>query len=261
MIDVCSETSSGLATQQMILCQTVQNSNLLPYKSGPGPFCTSKIPRTTSVPPTKKHNQLSSLLAAGIRENANGSPSTTAKPTEMPLTAIKRSNDTKMTINLRSVCNLRTPCFELKSFAEAYYAGFMTQRRRTSGFRLNFLDIDLLAGCLLKSSGWLFSTAMTYGFAFNKIPMYCDNQSAIALCCNSVQHSRSKHIDIRHHFIKEQVERKVVELYFVETKYQLADIFTKALPRERFATLLPLLGVKQMSPETLKELQDESVSE
>ncbi|GJW69829.1 hypothetical protein Tco_0126746 [Tanacetum coccineum] len=56
------------------------------------------------------------------------------------------------------------------------------------------------------------------------------------------------------------VERKVVELYFVETKYQLADIFTKALPRERFATLLPLLGVKQMSPETLKELQDESVS-
>ncbi|GKC15764.1 hypothetical protein Tco_1012546 [Tanacetum coccineum] len=100
-----------------------------------------------------------------------------------------------------------------------------------------------------------------YGFAFNKILMYCDNQSAIALCCNSVQHSRSKHIDIRHHFIKEQVERKVVELYFVETKYQLADIFTKALPRERFATLLPLLGVKQMSPETLKELQDESVSE
>ncbi|GJW55869.1 retrovirus-related pol polyprotein from transposon TNT 1-94, partial [Tanacetum coccineum] len=99
-----------------------------------------------------------------------------------------------------------------------------------------------------------------YGFVLNKISLYCDNQSAIALCCNSVQHSRSKHIHIRHHFIKEQVERKVVELYFVETKYQLADIFTKALPRERFATLLPLLGVKQMSPETLKELQDESVS-
>ncbi|GKF75183.1 hypothetical protein Tco_0224627, partial [Tanacetum coccineum] len=83
----------------------------------------------------------------------------------------------------------------------------------------------------------------------------------IALCCNSVQHSRSKHIDIRHHFIKEHVERKVVELYFVEIKYQLADIFTKALPRERFATLLPLLGVKQMSPETLKKLLDESVSD
>nr|GEY50114.1 hypothetical protein [Tanacetum cinerariifolium] len=92
------------------------------------------------------------------------------------------------------------------------------------------------------------------------IPMYCDNQSAIALCCNSVQHSRSKHIDIRHHFIKEQVERRVVELYFVETKYQLAYIFIKALPKECFDTLLPLLGVKQMSPETLKELQ-ESINE
>ncbi|GJY03840.1 hypothetical protein Tco_0369780, partial [Tanacetum coccineum] len=147
---------------------------------------------------------------------------------------------------------------------------------------LNFLDIGLLAVVLSKSRKstaspiqklntslpikmlcqilWERSQIRDYGFAFNKIPMYCDNQSAIALCCNSVQHSRSKHIDIRHHFIKEQVERKVVELYFVETKYQLADIFTKALPRERFATLLPLLGVKQMSPETLKELQDESVS-
>ncbi|GKA34539.1 retrovirus-related pol polyprotein from transposon TNT 1-94 [Tanacetum coccineum] len=60
-----------------------------------------------------------------------------------------------------------------------------------------------------------------------------------------VQHSRSKHIDIRHHFIKEQVERRIVELYFVETKFQLADIFTKALPRERFETLLPLLGLFQ----------------
>ncbi|GJS47497.1 hypothetical protein Tco_0597618 [Tanacetum coccineum] len=113
---------------------------------------------------------------------------------------------------------------------------------------------------VLASGMYTNSSNLDYGFAFNKIPMYCDNQSAIALCCNSVQHSRSKHIDIRHHFIKEQVERKVVELYFVETKYQLANIFTKALPIKRFATLLPLLGVKQMSPETLKELQDESVS-
>ncbi|GJY13350.1 retrovirus-related pol polyprotein from transposon TNT 1-94 [Tanacetum coccineum] len=66
-----------------------------------------------------------------------------------------------------------------------------------------------------------------------------DNRSAIALCCNNVQHSRSKHIDIRHHFIREQVEKGVVELYFVSTDYQLADIFTKALPRERFEFLLP----------------------
>ncbi|GJR86411.1 retrovirus-related pol polyprotein from transposon TNT 1-94 [Tanacetum coccineum] len=86
-----------------------------------------------------------------------------------------------------------------------------------------------------------------YDFKFNKIPLYCDNQSAIALCCNNVQHSRSKHIDIRHHFIKEQVENRVVEVYFVETKYQLADIFSKAIPRERFELLLPLLGIDWLS--------------
>nr|GEX13450.1 hypothetical protein [Tanacetum cinerariifolium] len=54
-----------------------------------------------------------------------------------------------------------------------------------------------------------------YDFAFNKIPLYCDNQSVIALCCNDVQHSRSKHIDIRHHFIREKVKNDMVELYFV----------------------------------------------
>ncbi|GJV81169.1 hypothetical protein Tco_1517039, partial [Tanacetum coccineum] len=76
-------------------------------------------------------------------------------------------------------------------------------------------------------------------------------------CCNNVQHSRSKHIDIRHHFIREQVEKGVVELYFVRTEYQLADIFTKALPRERFEFILPRLGMKSMKPETLKRLQDD----
>ncbi|GKE59435.1 hypothetical protein Tco_1498620 [Tanacetum coccineum] len=95
-----------------------------------------------------------------------------------------------------------------------------------------------------------------YGVVFNKIPLYYDNCSAIALCYNNVQYSRSKHIDIRHHFIREQVEKGVVELYFVTTDYQLADIFTKALPRERFEFLLPRLGMKSMSPETLKRLQE-----
>ncbi|GJV56246.1 retrovirus-related pol polyprotein from transposon TNT 1-94 [Tanacetum coccineum] len=69
-------------------------------------------------------------------------------------------------------------------------------------------------------------------------------------------HSRSKHIDIRHHFIREQVENDVVELYFVMTDYQLADIFTKALPRERFEFLLSRLGMKSMTPKTLKRLQE-----
>ncbi|GKA05845.1 retrovirus-related pol polyprotein from transposon TNT 1-94, partial [Tanacetum coccineum] len=89
-------------------------------------------------------------------------------------------------------------------------------------------------------------------YGLKQAPRVC----AIALCCNNVQHSRSKHIDIRHHFIREQVEKGVVELYFVTTDYQLADIFTKALSRERFEFLLPRLGMKSMSLETLKRLQE-----
>ncbi|GKC91607.1 hypothetical protein Tco_1152256 [Tanacetum coccineum] len=96
-----------------------------------------------------------------------------------------------------------------------------------------------------------------YGLGFNKIPRYCNNKSAIALCCNNVQHSRSKHIDIIYHFINEQVEKGVVELYFVRTEYELADIFTKALGRERLDFLINKLGMRSMSPKTLKSLAEE----
>nr|GEW78100.1 retrovirus-related Pol polyprotein from transposon TNT 1-94 [Tanacetum cinerariifolium] len=69
--------------------------------------------------------------------------------------------------------------------------------------------------------------------------------------------ARSKHIDIRHNFIREQVEKGVAELYFMTTDYHLTDILTKALPRERFDFLLSRLGMKSMSLATLKRLQEE----
>nr|GFA46234.1 retrovirus-related Pol polyprotein from transposon TNT 1-94 [Tanacetum cinerariifolium] len=104
---------------------------------------------------------------------------------------------------------------------------------------------------------WMRSQLTEYGLEFNKIPMYCDNKNVIALCCNNVQHSRSKHIDIRYHFINEHVENGMIELYFVNTKYQLADIFTKALGRERIEFLINKLGMRSFTPETLKQLTDE----
>ncbi|GJV90095.1 hypothetical protein Tco_1534033 [Tanacetum coccineum] len=97
-----------------------------------------------------------------------------------------------------------------------------------------------------------------YGFQVNKIHLYCDNKSALALCCNNVQHSRAKHIDVRYHFKKEQVENGVVELYFVRTEYQMDDIFTKLFPRERFNFLIEKLGMRSMSLETLKQLAEET---
>nr|GEW01227.1 copia protein [Tanacetum cinerariifolium] len=113
-----------------------------------------------------------------------------------------------------------------------------------------------MSGCCARIL-WMRSQLTDYGFVFNKIPLYCDNRSAIALSCNNVQHSRSKHIDNRHHYIREKVKKYVVELYFVTTDYQLADIFTKASPIEWFEFLLPRLGMKSMSPTTLKRLQEE----
>nr|GEV63850.1 copia protein [Tanacetum cinerariifolium] len=67
----------------------------------------------------------------------------------------------------------------------------------------------------------------------------------------------SKHIDIRYHFIKEHVGNGVIELYFVNTEYQLVDIFTKALGRERIEFLINKLGMRSFTPETLKQLTDE----
>ncbi|GJZ36737.1 hypothetical protein Tco_0582928 [Tanacetum coccineum] len=90
---------------------------------------------------------------------------------------------------------------------------------------------------------WMRTQLLDYGYKYNRIPMYCDSKSAIAISCNPVQHSKTKHIDIRYHFIKEHVEKGTVEIYFVGTEYQLADLFTKALPKERFEYLVHRIEV------------------
>ncbi|GJZ18148.1 hypothetical protein Tco_0554271 [Tanacetum coccineum] len=141
----------------------------------------------------------------------------------------------------------------LIAYADADHAGCQDSRRSTSG-SAQFLGDRLVSWSSKKQRStaisttkakyismsrccaqilWMQSQLKDYGFDFNKIPLYCDNKSAIALCCNNVQHSRLKYIDIRHHFIREQVENGVVKLYFMEMNYQHADILTKALPRER----------------------------
>ncbi|GJU93097.1 retrovirus-related pol polyprotein from transposon TNT 1-94 [Tanacetum coccineum] len=141
----------------------------------------------------------------------------------------------------------------LTAFADADHAGCQDTRHSTSG-SMQFLRDRLISWSSKRQKStaisttkaeyidlsdccaqilWMRSQLTDYGFGFNKILMYYDNKSAIALCYNNVQNSRSKHIDIRFHFIKEHVENGVIELYFVNTEYQLADIFTKALGRER----------------------------
>ncbi|GJR42993.1 hypothetical protein Tco_1311096 [Tanacetum coccineum] len=106
---------------------------------------------------------------------------------------------------------------------------------------------------------WMRTQLTDYGFNFNKIPMYCDSKSAIAISFNLEQHSRTKHIVVRYYFMKEHVERGIVELYFVRTEYQLADLFMKALLKERFEYLVGRLGMRCLTPEEeLKVLANES---
>ncbi|GJT81237.1 retrovirus-related pol polyprotein from transposon TNT 1-94 [Tanacetum coccineum] len=201
-----------------------------------------------------------------------------AKPTEKHLHAVKRIfKYLRGTIN-RGLWYLKDSSIALTAYADADHAGCQDTRQSTSGcmqllgdrlvswsskrqksaaISSTKAEYIAMSGCCAQIL-WMRSQLTDYGLGFNKIPMYCDNKSAIALCCNNVQHSRSKHIDIRFHFIKEQVENGVVELYFVNTEYQLADIFTKALCRERIEFLINKLGMRSFTPETLKQLADEA---
>ncbi|GJS65804.1 retrovirus-related pol polyprotein from transposon TNT 1-94 [Tanacetum coccineum] len=164
--------------------------------------------------------------------------------------------------------------FELIAYSDADHAGCKDDCKSTSG-GLQFLGGKLVSwsskkqDCTAMSTAeaeyvslsaccaqviWMRTQLLDYGFKYNRIPMYCDSKSAIAISCNPVQHSKTKHIDIRYHFIKEHVERGTVEIYFVGTEYQLADLFTKALPKERFEYLVHRIGMRCMTPTQLESL-------
>jgi hypothetical protein len=78
---------------------------------------------------------------------------------------------------------------------------------------------------------------------FSKIPLFCDNESAIKLANNPVQHSRTKHIDIRHHFLRDHKAKGDIALRHVSIERQLADIFTKPLDEQRFCALRSELNI------------------
>ncbi|GKC42599.1 retrovirus-related pol polyprotein from transposon TNT 1-94 [Tanacetum coccineum] len=164
--------------------------------------------------------------------------------------------------------------FELTGFSDVDYAGCKDTFKSTSG-GAQFLGEKLVSwsskkqDCMALSTAeaeyvslsaccaqviWMRTKLTDYGCHFNKIPIYCDSKSAIAISCNLVQHSRTKHIVVRYHFIKEHVEKGTIELYFVKTDYQLADLFTKALPVDRFNYLVCRLGMRNLSPRELERL-------
>ena len=157
--------------------------------------------------------------------------------------------------------------FSLTGYSDADYAGDKKDRKSTSG-ACQFLGRSLVCwsskkqNCVALSTTeaeyisaasccaqllWMRQTLKDFGVTYDKVPLLCDNQSAIKIAHNPVQHAKTKHIEIRHHFIREHVERGDIELLYVGTKDQLADIFTKALDVQRFLELRNELNVVDSS--------------
>nr|GFA56880.1 retrovirus-related Pol polyprotein from transposon TNT 1-94 [Tanacetum cinerariifolium] len=168
-----------------------------------------------------------------------------AKPTKKHLIAVKRTfRYLKDTINM-GLWYPKDIGFELTTFSDSDHAVCLDSRKSTSG-GIQFLVL------------WLRTQLTDYGFYFDKIPIYCDLKEAIAISYNPVQHSRTKHIDVRYHIIQEKVKKGIVELFFVGTEYKLANLLTKALSEDRFKYLVRRLGIRCLTPEELEVLANES---
>nr|GEV82385.1 Gag-Pol polyprotein [Tanacetum cinerariifolium] len=201
-----------------------------------------------------------------------------SRPTEKHLKEVKRIfRYLRGTVNI-GLWYSKGSSFGLTAFSDADHAGCIDSRKSTSR-GIQFLGDKLVSWMSKKQNYtamssseaeymtlsascaqvmWIRTQLQDYGFNYNKIPLYCDSQSAKAISCNPVQHSRTKHIHTRYHFIKEQVENGIIELYFVRTEYQLADMFTKALPEDRFKYLVRRIGMRCLTLAELEVLAKES---
>nr|GEZ21026.1 hypothetical protein [Tanacetum cinerariifolium] len=201
------------------------------------------------------------------------------KPTEKHLIVVKRIFRYLKDTTHMGIWYPKDTGFNLTAFSYSDHAGCLDSRKSTSG-GIQFLGGDKLVSWLSKKQDctsmssaeaeyvslsaycaqvlWMRTQLTDYGFHFDKIPMYCNSKATIAISCNLVQHSHTKHIDVRYHFIKEQVEKGIVGLFFVRTEYQLADLFAKALPVERLKYLVRRLGMRCLTLEELEALANES---
>ncbi|GJV52527.1 retrovirus-related pol polyprotein from transposon TNT 1-94 [Tanacetum coccineum] len=139
--------------------------------------------------------------------------------------------------------------FELTAFSDVDHAGCLDTRKSISG-EIQFLGEKLVSWMSKKQDCTAMSTAEAEYLALSA--------SSIAISCNPMQQSRTKYINVCHHFIKEQVERGIIELYFVITEYQLAGMFTKALSQDRFEYLARRLGMRCLTPAELEVLAKET---
>lgn len=157
--------------------------------------------------------------------------------------------------------------FDLTGYPYADYAGYLMDRESTSGMA-HFLGSNLIsweaktensvalstteAEYVAAASSyaqllWIKQQLKDFGIVSDSIPLLCDNNSALNMAKNPVQHNKIKHIDVRHHFLRDNVEKKTICVKFCKIEDQVADIFTKALQRDQFEKNRLKLGLMKMN--------------
>jgi hypothetical protein len=157
--------------------------------------------------------------------------------------------------------------FELIGYLDLDYAGCKVDRKSTSGCcqflgrslvswsskkqnsvalstsEVEYISVDNCCAQLL----WMKKTLLDYGISIKNVPLMCDNESAVKLATNPVQHSRTKHTDIRHHFLRDHVGKGGISIYSIGMDDQLADIFTKPFDETIFCKLRSEMNVIDLS--------------
>ena len=116
--------------------------------------------------------------------------------------------------------------------------------KKKNSVSLSTAEVEYItAGSCCSQLLWIKKLLSDYGISQDTMVVYCNNSSAIDISKNPVQHSKTKHIEIRYHFIRDLVKRKIVSLEYIPTECQNADIFIKPLDRSKFETLCQVIGV------------------
>jgi hypothetical protein len=178
-------------------------------------------------------------------------------PKECHLMAVKRILRYLVSTTCFEIWYPKGSNFDLIGYADSDYAGCKVDRKSTSG-TCQFLGRSLVSWSSKKQTSvalstaeaeyvvvgqcctqllWMRQTLRDFGYNLSKVPLLCDNESAIRLVDNPVEHSRTKHIDIRHHFLRDHQQKGDIDIYHISTENQLADIFTKPLVEKTFCRL------------------------
>jgi hypothetical protein len=186
-----------------------------------------------------------------------------ADPKEVHLRVVKRIMRYLVYTPKFGLWYLKGSTFDLIGYFDADWAGCKIDRKSTSGtcqflgrslvswaskkqnsVALSTAEVEyIIAGHCCAQLLWMRQTLKDHGYKLSKVPLLCENESAICMADNLVEHSRTKHINIRYHFLRDHQQRGDIEIAYVNTKDQLVDIFTKPLDKKTFSKLRNVLNI------------------